>query len=50
MVFSFSVMAIDDDSFEGDEYFTLSIVDPPGFENVTLIITIEDNDGGCINT
>ena len=44
MVYTFLVTIIDDESFEGDEYFTLSIVDPPGFENVTLVITIKDND------
>ena len=38
-------MITDDDIYEGDEYFTLSVVDPPGFENFTKSITIQDNEG-----
>ena len=36
----------DDDIYEGDEYFTLSVVDPPGFESFTKTITIQDNNEG----
>ena len=44
MVYNFFIMIIDDDIYEDEEYFTLSIIDPPGLENVTTVITIIDNE------
>lgn len=43
MVYTFSVTTVDDDIFEGEEYFTVYIV---GFENDTRTnIAIQDNEG-----
>ena len=39
------ITIIDDDIFEGEESFRLSIRIPAGFENVTTIISIQDNEG-----
>ena len=39
---------IDDEVYEGEEYFTLSVADPSGFENVSVLVTIIDNDGKYI--
>lgn len=44
MVYNFFISTVDDDIYEDEEYFTLSIVDPPGLENVTTVITIMDNE------
>ena len=45
MVYRFSVAIIDDDIYEGEEYFMISVVDPSGFENITTSVVIQDNDG-----
>ena len=43
MVYTFSVIIVDDDSFEGEEHFTVAIV---GLQNVTTaIVSIQDNEG-----
>lgn len=43
MVYTFSVTIVDDDSFEGEEYFTVSTV---GLQNVTTAdVSIQDNEG-----
>lgn len=44
MVYNFFITIIDDDIYEDEEYFTLSIVDPPGLENITTVITIMDDE------
>ena len=43
-VYTFTLTIIDDDLYEGEEYFTLSVIDPQGMEDYTTAITIEDND------
>ena len=45
-VYTASLTTIDDDIYEGEEYFTLSVVDPPGImENYTKTVIIQDNEG-----
>ena len=43
-MYTSTLTIIDDDIYEGEEYFVLSVVDPPGMEKYTKTITIEDND------
>lgn len=47
-VYSYSVAIIDDDVYEGEEYFMISVVNPSGFEDVTASVIIQDNEGELI--
>ena len=43
MVYTFTVIIVDDGSFEGEEYFTVSTV---GLQNATTArVSIQDNEG-----
>ena len=44
-MYTFTLTIIDDAIYEGEEYFTLSVVDPPGLVNYSTSITIQDNEG-----
>ena len=45
MEYNLSVSIIDDDIYEGQEYFTISVAEPSGFEYVNVTIVIRDNEG-----
>ena len=49
-MYTVSLTIIDDDIYEGEEYFTLSVVDPPGMENYTKTVSIQDNEGTTIHS
>ena len=44
-VYTATITLNDDDAFEGEESFMLSIGNLTGFENVSITIFIQDNEG-----